>query len=335
VSGSRVLIAGASGADGKALAETLLREGYSPKHVTRGAAALREVCGDAPPDLVLMDLCLPDMDGLKTLQRAKAIRQPGFLPVIALSPGEAGHEARVRALRGGADEVLASPYHPEEVLARVEALLRIRAAQDRLRAANQELERRSITDPLTGLFNRRYFEYSLGLELERSRRHGGSLALAFLDLDHFKRVNDRYGHGAGDEVLGAVSQLLRDRLRRLDVCARWGGEEFAAIMPSTDAAGAMVVSQRLLRALRAHEGLLATPLEAGQGGPETIRLTASIGVAVRVGSDGDSAADLVRRADAALYRAKNLGRDRACLAPLGAIRAGAPGPVPALRAALG
>jgi diguanylate cyclase (GGDEF)-like protein len=334
VSASRVLIAESQGADGQALAHSLLREGYHTKLVTRGAAALREVCSEAPPDLVVMDLALPDMDGLQALRRVKAIREPGFLPVIALSGAEGDREARVRALRGGADEVLARPLHLEEVLARVEALLRIRAAQDQLRVANEELERRSITDPLTGLFNRRYFEYRLAQELERSRRHGGPVALALVDLDHFKHVNDRHGHGVGDEVLRSVSAILRGQLRRLDTCTRWGGEEFAAIMPNTDAAGATVVCQRILRALRGWEGLSAAPLEGGA--VEAIRLTASVGVAVHAPQGAVAAEALVRRADAALYRAKKLGRDRTCLA-LGAeaARVRAKGAALRARAAIG
>jgi diguanylate cyclase (GGDEF)-like protein len=337
VNGNRVLIAEPRGADGQALAHSLLRAGYHTKVVTRAAAALREVCSDAPPDLLLLDLSLPDMDGLQALQRAKAVRAPGFLPVIALSSGEGGSEARVRALRGGADEVMARPFHLEEALARVEALLRIRAAQDQLRAANLELERRSITDPLTGLFNRRYFEYRLGQELERSRRHGGPVALALVDLDHFKRVNDRYGHGTGDEVLRVTSRILREQLRRLDTCTRWGGEEFAAIMPNTDANGAMVVCQRILRAFRGCQELSAAPIGAGAGGSEALRVTASVGVAVHLPPGSADAEQLMRRADLALYRAKRQGRDRTCLS-LGAeaakarARTRAPGDA---RAALG
>lgn len=329
VTRSRVLIAESHGADGQALAQALLRQGYIPKLVTRGVTALREACSDSPPDLVLMDLALPDMDGVTAVQRVKAIRGPAFLPVIALSNG-GGHEERVRALRGGADEVLARPCHLEEVLARIESLLRIRAAQDQLRAENQELERRSITDPLTGIFNRRYFEYRLGQEFERSRRHGDPVALALVDLDRFKRVNDRYGHGVGDEALKAIARILRGQLRRLDTCTRWGGEEFAAILPSTDASGAAVVCQRILRAFRSRACLAAPPLAAPGGRAEAIRLTASIGVAVHFASRRGTAEELLRRADAALYRAKKQGRDRTCLA-LSGEEAGAP----ASRAAAG
>jgi diguanylate cyclase (GGDEF)-like protein len=314
MTGNRVLIAETDDADGRDLVHALLRRGYLPKVVSRGAAALRQVCSDAPPDVVLMGLALPDMDGVAALQRAKAIREPEFLPIIALSGGDPGRETLVRALRSGADDVVARPFHPKEVLARIEALLRIRATQDRLRARNQELERKSITDPLTGLFNRRYFDYRLTQELERSRRHGDPMALAVLDLDHFKHVNDRYGHGVGDQVLRTIARIIRKQLRVLDTCTRWGGEEFAAIMPNTDASGATVVCQRILRAIRACSGMAAAPLTIPRGGLEAIRLTGSIGVAVHFASRRDTADDLLQEADAALYRAKKQGRDRMCLA---------------------
>jgi two-component system cell cycle response regulator len=308
----RVLIVEASQKDGSALARTLSREGHFAKLVGNGAAALREVCSDAPPDLVLMDLALPDMDPMKTVLRVKSIRNPEFLPVIALSAA-GDPAARVRALRGGADDVVARPCEAEELAARVSALLRIRAAQEGLQQANQELERRSFTDPLTGLFNRRYFEYQLAQELERSRRRGDPVSLVLMDLDFFKRINDRYGHGVGDEVLKAVGTVLRRELRRLDVSARWGGEEFAAIMPNTGASGVKVVCQRILRAVRTYEGVCAAPLD---GGPrETVHFTTSLGVAVHSDTrEATTIDELFRKADVALYRAKSQGRDRASFA---------------------
>lgn len=335
----RVLIVEASGAGGPSLARAISNEGHDAKVVANGAAALREVCSDAPPDLVLLDLDLPDMDAMKAVQQVKSIRRPEFLPVIALSQDES-RASRVRALRGGADDVVARTCEADEISARIAALLRIRAEQDLLHRANQELERQSITDPLTGLFNRRYFEYQLAQELERARRRGDPLALLLLDLDHFKRINDRYGHAAGDEVLRAVAGILRGALRRLDVCARWGGEEFAAIMPNTPPEGVAVVCQRLLRTVRNHQALRSIPLDGAARAAETVRFTASVGVAVHRPPGAAQLGDLFRRADLALYRAKRQGRDRAYLCGEagedGAEGAGAAvrveGPRPSLRA---
>ncbi len=308
----RVLIVEASGSSAPNLAQALTREGHDAKVVPSGAAALREVCSEAPPDLVLMDLELRDMDPLRALQQVKSIRRPEFLPVIALSPDGSG-ASRVRALRGGADDVIARTCGADELSARVAALLRIRAEQSQLRRANLELERRSITDPLTGLFNRRYFEYQLEQELERARRRGDPIALLLLDLDHFKRVNDWYGHATGDEVLKAVAGILRGALRRLDVCARWGGEEFAAIMPNTSADGVAIVGHRILRSVRSCQALHGAPLDRPGQGPEIVRFTASVGVAVHDPPAKARFNDLFHRADVALYRAKSQGRDRAFL----------------------
>ena len=297
-----------------ALIKLLSREGHAARRAS-GAEALRQAGGDHPPDLVLWSAS-PDARFGAALRALKASAEPRFLPVILLPP-EGGARARVSGLRAGADDVVAASSD-EEVLARVAALLRIKAAQDALQLAKAELERQSITDPLTGLFNRRYFGYRLQQEVERCRRYGERVSLLMLDLDHFKRVNDRYGHRTGDEALRRTAEVLRSELRRVDVCTRWGGEELAVIMPNTAEAGAAVVARRVLRALRARAVIEAAPLERLGAGAEAVHLTASLGLATSGGAgatDAEEAEQLVQRADAAVYRAKAEGRDRVCVAP--------------------
>ncbi len=298
------------------LMKLLSREGHAARRAT-GAEALRQASGERPPDLVLWS-ARPDARFGEALRALKASADPRFLPVILL-PTEGGPEARVSGLRAGADDVMPD-CGEEEVLARVASLLRIKAAQDALQHAKAELERQSITDPLTGLFNRRYFGYRLQQELERGRRYGEQVSLLMLDLDHFKRVNDRYGHRTGDEALRRASEVLRSELRRVDVCTRWGGEELAVIMPNTSETGAMVVARRVLRALRSRAVLESPPMDRLGAAPETIRITASLGLATTSGElgavkDAEEAELLVQRADAAVYRAKAEGRDRICTAP--------------------
>lgn len=313
MSAKRVLIVESPRAQVTDLADELARAGHDTRWVARGADAVREACGTSPPDVVLMDLRLPDMDGVQALRLMKACRQPAFLPVLIRAEG-ADLDCRVRALLHGADDFIARPCPSAEVAARVAVMLRIQAAQDGLQSANQELERRSITDPLTGLFNRRYFEHRLEQEVERTRRYRAPVSLMLLDLDHFKDVNDRYGHHTGDVVLHTVAGLLRDELRRMDACTRWGGEEFAAIMPNADESGALVVCQRVMAALRTRARVAASPLSAPGAGPELLQVAASIGVATFPAAGLATAEQLFQAADGALYAAKSGGRNRICRA---------------------
>lgn len=169
-----------------------------------------------------------------------------------------------------------------------------------LEAAKAELERLSLTDALTGLANRRSLEATLGNEMRRAIRYHHPLSLLLLDLDHFKRVNDTYGHPVGDHVLRTVATILKTSLRETDTVARMGGEEFAVILPETRCEDAVRVAERLRSAVEAHGCLTPTG---------TLPLTISIGVAVR--QEGESTLEsFVARADAALYEAKRRGRNR-------------------------
>jgi len=167
----------------------------------------------------------------------------------------------------------------------------------------QEVERLSITDPLTGLHNRRHFNATANEELRRATRYQRPLSAVMIDVDHFKRVNDTHGHPAGDKVLVAAATTCVSGTRSVDVKARLGGEEFCLLLPETDAEGAMVVAERLRSAIAAQR------FDAAGGG--SFAVTASFGVTQRTGiEDVDS---LLRRADDALYEAKSTGRDRAVL----------------------
>jgi diguanylate cyclase (GGDEF)-like protein len=313
---SRALLILDSSTEAAALASILSSQGLDTKTVRCGADGIRELSGSAPPDIVVMDFTLRDMEGVQALRAMKdRLHEGEFLPVVLLSDS-ADVEPRVRGLLAGADDVLSRPCQAAELSARLAALLRIKAAQDSLRRAKQELERLSITDALTGLFNRRYFQYRLQQEIERARRQGDAVALMLLDLDHFKSVNDRYGHAAGDHALCATADMLRRELRRVDVCTRWGGEEFAVILPGTGEPGAAVVAERVLRTVRASLRFSASPVVRDPAqGPESFRLTASLGFAVYPSAGVDGADELVAAADAALYQAKHQGRNRACFAP--------------------
>ena len=170
-------------------------------------------------------------------------------------------------------------------------------------ADNARLEQLAQTDPLTQILNRRALTERITAEMERALRYDSTMALLMIDLDHFKRVNDTYGHLVGDDVLRDVAQLLSDTIRGSDIVARYGGEEFLVLLPETDDAGAESFAERIRVAVEQHEFNNATESPA-------LRLTASVGVAVFPAARIESVEDLFARADAALYRAKADGRNR-------------------------
>src|SRR5690242_5173789 len=177
-------------------------------------------------------------------------------------------------------------------------MLRIKSLQDQLRAAKAQLERLSITDGLTGLYNHRHFEERLAEEFRRSQRYSDPVSLMMLDLDHFKEVNDRFGHPFGDRVLRETAELIRTSIRDPDICARYGGEEFAVILPKTHLQGAMTVAERMFTSLRGKR----YAVEGGAGEPAALAVTASVGIAVFPSQDVSSPELLVKVADEALYR---------------------------------
>jgi two-component system, cell cycle response regulator len=307
---ANILVVEDSPTQAEALANVLTREGHRVSIAPDGKEAIRRVKTE-PPDLVFLDLVLPDMDGLEVLRIIKARPDESFTPVILLS-ARSDLDSRVTGLRIGADDFLAKPFADAEVLARAGAMLRIKSLQDQLRAAKAELERLSVTDGLTGLFNRRYFNGRLSQEFQRAQRYTDPVSLMMLDIDHFKRVNDSHGHPFGDLVLKGTAELVRSTVRDPDICARYGGEEFAVILPKTHLAGALVVAERIWREL-GEKSYAVGEKDSATGEPKQYRVTASIGLAFYPSKDITSPEHLVKFADEALYRAKREGRNCICL----------------------
>jgi diguanylate cyclase (GGDEF)-like protein len=303
---ARILVVEDSRTQAEWLSQVLKREGYEIALAADGREAIRRVRTD-PPDLVLLDMILPDMDGLEVLRVIKAKSDEHFIPVILLSV-KSDLESRVAGLRIGADDFLAKPFADAEIQARAAAMLRIKSLQDQLRAAKAQLERLSITDGLTGLYNHRHFEERLAEEFRRSQRYGDPVSLMMLDLDHFKEVNDRFGHPFGDRVLRDTAELIRTSIRDPDICARYGGEEFAIILPKTHLQGAQTVAERMFKSLRGKRYAVE-----GAGESSSLAVTASVGIAVFPSRDVTSPELLVKLADEALYRAKRGGRNAICL----------------------
>ncbi len=253
-----------------------------------------------PVDVVLCDLEMPGIDGFRFLEMVGTLEELREIPVILLT-GEEAQDRKIQGLERGASDYITKPFDPGELVARVKVQLKIKSLQDSLRESNRQLERLSMTDHLTGLANRRHFMETLEREFIRSRRTTLPLSLVMLDIDHFKKINDTYGHQRGDEVLVSVAELLQQSLRPYDTAARYGGEEFALVLPETSLDEAFQAAERLRR---------QTAQKAFAGAPGDLHITASLGVAAVPGAKIGSVDHLILEADAALYRAKRNGRDR-------------------------
>jgi two-component system cell cycle response regulator len=258
--------------------------------------------------IMLTDWQMPGMDGLALCRAIRMNDDKSYVYVLMLTVRNSSKDV-VAGLNAGADDYLVKGASTEEILARVAVGRRITQLEHSLRASNRENRRLSITDALTGAFNRRYLMKYLPRELERSRRHNRALALLCCDIDGFKRINDSFGHEAGDEVLKSFVARSTYCLREsTDWIARSGGEEFVVVLPETTLKGASCVADKLRQALASTS--IPTP-----AGPLTV--TVSIGVtAVETAEElaGVSVLELMRAADRCLYASKHMGRDRATAA---------------------
>ena len=264
-----------------------------------GLAGLRLLLAETV-DVVLCDLEMPGLDGEKLLRVRDLRSSAGEIPFLFLT-ASADTDRKVRLLEDGACDTVTKPCHPAELIARLRLHLKIKRLQNELRDKNQILAKESMTDAVTGLRSRRYVTEVLAIEVLRARRYRLPLTVLMADLDHFKRVNDRFGHPVGDTVLRRVSDLLRSLLRATDVAGRFGGEEFLVILPQTDRVGAVSLAERWRQSLE------HTALEAPDG--KRIRTTVSIGVAEFMAQMARPD-ELVSAADEALYSAKAGGRNR-------------------------
>jgi diguanylate cyclase (GGDEF)-like protein len=257
-------------------------------------------------DIVLLDLVLPDLNGNEVCRWLKLNFDTKSIPIIMLTAkAEADH--RVAGLEAGADDYLQKPFDEKELNARIYARLRVKLQQDELRQKNRQLESMltqvetlAIMDPLTGLFNRRRLEAILSSEFKKSQRYLHPLACMMIDIDHFKDVNDRFGHQAGDVVLREVAQNILASIREVDTPARWGGEEFVVVSPNTSKESARCAAERILK----------TVSSGAYTAIGSQRVTVSIGVAGVPDPRIDSADKLIHVADLALYEAKRKGRAR-------------------------
>ncbi|HUF49709.1 MAG TPA: diguanylate cyclase [Longimicrobiales bacterium] len=273
---------------------------YEILEASNGEQALALV-RECAPDLILLDVMLPDIDGYEISRRIKGAADLPFIPIILVTARDSTQD-KVAGLDAGADDYLTKPINFPELEARVRSMLRIKRLQDELEVKNRELERLSISDGLTGLFNHRHIHELLNEEFERVARTKDCMSVAMFDLDRFKSVNDTCGHPAGDRVLVELADILRESARDIDRLGRYGGEEFMVLLPETCIEDAAVFVERVRREVARR------PFDVGR--TEPLHMTLSAGVATYPHDRIDTVETLVRLADEALYAAKSGGRDR-------------------------
>ena len=277
-----------------ALLRARLKDEPITLHFAESGQAGLAMVADIKPDVILLDVHMPEMDGFQVCRMIKANPATVNVPIIFLT-GADKTEEKIRGLELGATDYVTKPFDPAELRARVRAALRAAYLMDLL-------SRKAMIDGLTGLWNRTYLDSRLEAEVAHARRTSRSVSCIMLDVDHFKSINDRYGHPFGDEVLRMIAVALGASCRSEDVVCRYGGEEFAVLLPNTNAAAASELAERLRRAI---EG------EAMKFKGQVVKVTSSFGVSEL--SD-DTATRVIECADKALYEAKQSGRNRVCVA---------------------
>jgi diguanylate cyclase (GGDEF)-like protein len=282
------------------LEHLLTKWGHRVTSVSRGDVALEILSPSGPPHLAIVDWMMPGLDGIDLCRALRARKSDTYTYVILITARD-DPESMLVGLEAGADDFLAKPVAPEELRARLRAGQRIVELQERLIAAREERRRHADRDGLTGVSSRRRVLEALDSSLSENAAGGTELSLAMIDLDAFKPVNDGHGHLVGDRVLRTVCERVQRILRRTDAFGRYGGDEFLVVLTETSQREALEIARRMC------ETLASQPIECD--GIE-LRVTASVGIANAAGAQC-SREDLIKRADRALFRAKDAGGNRA------------------------
>jgi diguanylate cyclase (GGDEF)-like protein len=281
-----------------------LKQHHFEIHIAENGQRALDILVDHHPDLILLDVMMPDMDGFETCRRIKANARTADIPVIFIT-ALTSTESKVTGFEAGGVDYITKPFHQPEVLARINTHITLQKQKKELENAKQELlkqkkllEIMTITDDLTGLFNRRYLTNVLEREFQRSMRHDTDLSCLMFDLDHFKDVNDTHGHDLGDNVLHYFGKILSKSIRHSDFAFRIGGEEFLILLPQTSIKGAVKTGEKIRSATQA-EIVEQT----------SIPITVSVGISSFLEHHPQKRDDLIIFADKALYAAKENGRN--------------------------
>ena len=297
-SGGRILIVDDNVRQAERVAAELSIE-HRP--VVEGEAYKAVLTARGPVDLVIVNANAKAFDGLRFAAQLRSDEATRSLPILAIADFDERSKA-VKALEIGVNDILARPIDPGELAARVRTQIRRKRYTDYLRSNLDHSLELAVTDQLTGLHNRRYMAGQLDALMRRANQGGEPVSLLVIDIDHFKKVNDSFGHDVGDEVLSEFAVRLASNVRAIDLPVRHGGEEFVVVMPDTDLEDARRIAERI----RLHAA--GAPFRV-MGGQELLSVTISIGVACSTGTE-DSPTALLKRADEAVYEAKSRGRNR-------------------------
>jgi two-component system cell cycle response regulator len=295
----RILIADDESMSRKLLQKTLERAGYEVTVVENGRLAADQLCPANGPRLALLDWVMPELDGLGVCREVRKRKEQSYVYMILLTSKESKEDI-VAGLESGADDYLTKPFDPEELKARLRTGLRILDLEDRLVQAREAMRFQATHDGLTGLWNRSMIMDLLGRELSRSRREHVSTSILMCDLDHFKKVNDTYGHLAGDDVLKETAKRLLASVRSYDFVGRYGGEEFLVVLNNCNPAYALARAEEIRKAISQR------PVPTTSG---LVPLTMSLGLLVSQEWGCQPVEELLREADGALYAAKAAGRN--------------------------
>lgn len=304
-----ILIADDDPVTRKLLERTLAKKGFQVTVEDDGRKAFERFRKEFFP-LVVSDWMMPGMDGLEICKAIRGVETEGYVFIILLTSRD-NRQDIVRGLEAGADDYLTKPFNPAELVARINTGIRILELERSLKKANDEIRTLSITDQLTGCYNRLYMAERMEPEIKRAKRYRHWLSVIMCDIDHFKQVNDTYGHQVGDVVLKGFVDIIRKSIREeIDWAVRYGGEEFVIILPETDLEGARVVAERLRLSVE-HTAFNA------EGKPFSI--TSSFGVTglnEKTPWEKLNIDAIIKHADGLLYAAKNAGRNQVHLSRL-------------------
>jgi two-component system cell cycle response regulator len=295
----RILVVDDSPIYRKLVEQSLSKDHYSLLFARNGREALA-VFSEHRPAIVITDWTMPDFSGPELCQRIRRDFRERYAYLILLT-SNAEKAQVIEGLAAGADDYLTKPFHEGELLARVGVGRRLIELHRQVETKNRQLEELALTDPLTGLPNRRAVDVWASRQLSAAARHGFPMWVAMADLDHFKKINDSFGHDAGDVVLKGFAEVLTANTRRSNICGRLGGEEFLLVLTHADKQQAETAVERIRQ-------VFAERSFAFEGG--IARATVSFGISGFEGSAAPEFAALLSRADAALYAAKSKGRNR-------------------------
>jgi two-component system cell cycle response regulator len=282
--------------DAKLIQRYLQGEPYQIKLAKDGEEAISRVQQEQI-DVILLDLILPRKNGFEVCSTLKEMESTQNIQIVAIT-GLSDLDSKLKGLELGVDDFLVKPVDKHVLRTRVKSLVKKKASLDKLCDRYEMAVHSAITDKLTGLYNRRYFDHFLDLEIKRSSRQNASLALLMIDIDNFKQINDTLGHLFGDDILNKLGKLIKTKIRETDMAARYGGEEFAIVMSNTGLKEAVRIAERIRQSIQAYSF-----------DTENFLTTVSIGIALYP-LDAHSLNELIEKSDNSLYKAKRNGKNR-------------------------